>query len=75
MLEWERQHHEPLETTPAEVLASLMEEHGVSQYGLEKAGIADQSLLSKILSSKRGISRALAKRLGKRFQIEPSVFL
>jgi HTH-type transcriptional regulator / antitoxin HigA len=74
---WEAIHEAPYFTdTPGHVtLKHLMQEHGVSQYQLEKEGIANQSLLSKVLSGKRAISKEVAKRLAKRFHVSPAVFL
>jgi HTH-type transcriptional regulator / antitoxin HigA len=74
---WEAVYESPHFTdTPRHVtLKHLMQEHGVSQYKLEKEGIGNQSLLSKILSGKRAISKELAKRLAKRFHVSPAVFL
>lgn len=74
---WEKVHEVPyFEETPGHVtLKYLMQEHKVSQYQLEKEGLVNQSLLSKILSGKRAISKDLAKRLGARFHTSPAVFL
>ena len=74
---WEKVHEAPyFEETPGYVtLKYLMQEHKVSQYQLEKEGLVNQSLLSKILSGKRSISKDLAKRLAKRFHLSPAVFL
>jgi HTH-type transcriptional regulator / antitoxin HigA len=74
---WEKVHEAPyFEETPGYVtLKYLMQEHKVSQYQLEKEGLVNQSLLSKILSDKRAISKDLAKRLGYRFHVSPAVFL
>jgi HTH-type transcriptional regulator / antitoxin HigA len=74
---WEKVHEAPyFHDTPGHVtLKYLMQEHTVSQYQLEKEGLVNQSLLSKILSGKRAISKELAKRLAKRFHVSPAVFL
>lgn len=74
---WEKVHEVPyFEETPGHVtLRYLMQEHQVSQYQLEKEGLVNQSLLSKILAGKRAISKDLAKRLGHRFHVSPAVFL
>jgi HTH-type transcriptional regulator / antitoxin HigA len=74
---WEKAHEAPyFQDTPGYVtLKYLMQEHKVSQYQLEKEGLANQSLLSKILSGKRAISKELAKRLAERFHVSPVVFL
>lgn len=78
MHEWELENEPELknpEVAGHEMLAFLMEQQGVSQYQLEKEGVADQGLLSNILHGKRKISKALAKRLSERFKISPAVFL
>lgn len=61
------------EAEPREVLRYLMNEHGVRQSDL--SGIASQGVISEILSGNRGISRALAKKLGARFQVHAATFL
>jgi HTH-type transcriptional regulator / antitoxin HigA len=74
---WEKVHEAPhfLDTPGQVTLKYLMQEHQVSQYQLEKEGLVNQSLLSKILSGKRSISKDLAKRLANRFHVSPVVFL
>lgn len=65
---------EPIsESSPAELLAYLMEEHQLKQTDL--AELVDQSTLSKILHGERAISKRLAKALGTRFNVSSSVFL
>ena len=61
------------EADPREVLRYLMEEHGLSQS--ELSDIASQGTISDILSGKRGISKALAKKLAARFQLSAGTFL
>lgn len=75
--EWEKVHEVPYVEGVAGhiVLKSLMDEHHVTQRQLEEEGIMQQSLASKILLGKRGISKALAKRLAKRFHVNPAVFI
>jgi HTH-type transcriptional regulator / antitoxin HigA len=73
--DWEEQHHAIPEATPAEVLKFLMDEHEMTQADLVRAGITDQPTLSRILNGQRGISKAIAKRLGILFKLEPTVFL
>lgn len=75
---WELEHQPELkniDVAPNEVLAFLMEQHGVTQTQLSKEGIASQGNLSRILSGDRGISKELAKRLAKRFRVDVSVFI
>jgi HTH-type transcriptional regulator/antitoxin HigA len=58
---------------PREVLRYLMGEHGLKQS--ELSGIASQGTISDILSGRRGISRALARKMAARFQVSAAVFL
>ena len=60
---------------PSERLAFLMQRRGVSQYALDKAGVAHQSTLSQILAGERGISKEVAKRLAAYFGVSVEVFL
>ena len=61
------------EAEPSEVLRYLMTEQGLKQADL--AGIASQGTISDILSGRRGISKALAKKLAARFHVSAAVFL
>ena len=77
MLEWDNANDPWAQTqsTPRDVLASLMRDRGTSQSELEKAGVVAQSTLSQILASKRGISKGTAKKLAMFFAVSSSVFL
>lgn len=61
------------EADPREMLRYLMEEHGLKQSDL--SGLVSQGTISDILSGRRGISKALAKKLAARFQVSAAVFL
>ena len=61
------------DSSPAELLAYLMEEHDLKQTDLED--LVDQSTLSKILRGERAVSKRLAKALGERFHVSPAAFL
>ena len=61
------------EAEPREVLRYLMDEHGLTQSVL--SGLASQGTISDILSGRREISKALAKKLASRFQVSAAVFL
>ncbi|NVZ10761.1 helix-turn-helix domain-containing protein [Allochromatium humboldtianum] len=66
--------HTPIqESEPKEVLRFLMDQHGLKQEDL--ADCAPQSRISDILSGRRGISKEIAKKLAKRFNVSASVFL
>ncbi len=71
--QWEDEHDEVPTAEPREVLRFLMTEHGLLQNDL--GNIVSQGVLSEILSGKREISRALAKKLADRFGVLPAVFL
>ena len=58
---------------PSEVLRYLMDEHGLRQSDL--ADMASQGTISDILSGRREISKALAKKMAARFQVSAMVFL
>ena len=58
---------------PRAVLQFLMEQHGLKQTDL--ADCAPQSRISEILSGRRAVSKALAKRLAARFRVPMELFL
>jgi HTH-type transcriptional regulator/antitoxin HigA len=73
---YEREHYaiDTSDITPAALLRSLMDEHGLKQSDL--AGmLGGPSRVSEILSGKRLPSKSQAVALGKRFAIKPSAFL
>jgi HTH-type transcriptional regulator / antitoxin HigA len=72
---WEREHEEPIEASPREVLEELMRERNVSQKDLERAGVVKQALLSVILSGKRDISLELARKLATFFKVSVEMFI
>jgi HTH-type transcriptional regulator/antitoxin HigA len=61
------------EAEPREVLRYLMAEHGLRQTDL--AGIVSQGTISDILSGRREISKALAKKLAAKFHVSAAVFV
>jgi HTH-type transcriptional regulator / antitoxin HigA len=74
---WE-QANDPWLQQPAtgrDALAFLLRDRGITQYQLAQAGIAHQSTLSSILSGKRGISLAVAKKLAAFFTVPLELFL
>lgn len=58
---------------PRDVLRYLMAEHGLRQSDL--ARIVSQGTISDILSGRREISKALAKKLAARFHVSAGVFV
>ena len=75
---WERLYEPELkaaEAPPKDVLEHLMAAWGVTQYRLAKDGVAGQGTLSAILAGKRGISKALAKKLAVYFGVSVELFI
>lgn len=70
---YEDEHSRISEAEPNEMLRFLMEQHGLTQEDL--GNCAPQSRISDILSGKRSISKAIAKRLADRFHVRADVFL
>ena len=70
---YEDEHFPIPEAEPKEVLRFLMEQHGLKQEDL--ADCAPQSRISDILSGHRGISKDVAKKLARRFNVSTDLFL
>lgn len=70
---YEEVHHPIQESEPKEVLRFLMDQHGLKQEDL--ADCAPQGRISDILNGRRAISKEIAKKLAKRFDVSASVFL
>lgn len=64
-----------LQTTPKETLSYLMQERGVTQYRLAKDGVVSQGTLNAILKGRRGISKAVAKKLAAYFGVSVELFI
>ena len=63
----DRFHPWPDTSTPASVLASLMQEHGLKQSDLPEVGA--QSVVSAVLAGKRQLNLRQVKALAKRFAV------
>jgi HTH-type transcriptional regulator/antitoxin HigA len=70
---YEDEHFPIPEAEPKEVLRFLMDQHGLKQEDL--ADCAPQSRISDILSGRRGISKEIAKKLARRFNVSAALFL
>ena len=70
---YEQKHYPSKAVSSAEVLAFLMEEHGLGQNDLPEIG--GQSLISKILNGKRQLTVSHIKFLSEKFHVSPLVFL
>ena len=69
--------HNPLpdSSQPKDALLFWMEQQNVTQSDLERAGVAKQPDLSKVLSGQRQISKGMAKKLAGFFGVSPADFL
>lgn len=70
---YEEEHFPIPEAEPKEVLRFLMEQHGLRQEDL--ADCAPQDRISDILAGNRGISKDVAKKLARRFNVSTDLFL
>lgn len=68
----DRVHPWPDASTPATVLASLMEEHGLKQTDLPEVGA--QSVVSAVLAGKRELNLRQVKALARRFAVPLEMF-
>jgi HTH-type transcriptional regulator/antitoxin HigA len=59
--------------SPIDALKELMMEHGINQSGLPEIG--SQGVVSEILSGKRELNLRQIKRLSRRFNVSPAVFI
>ena len=69
----DRVHPWPNTSTPATVLASLMQEHGLRQSDLPEIG--SQGVVSEVLAGKRALNARQVKALAQRFAVPADVLL
>lgn len=72
--QYEAEHVTIPDAAPAEVLAFLMQEHGLKQSDL-RAEVGTQGVVSEVLKGKRAINARQAKALAERFGVSAAVFL
>ena len=70
---YEQRRHVVPEAHPRDVLRYLMNDRGLNQSDL--ADVASQGTISDILTGKRDISKALARKLAERFGVSVAVFV
>ena len=73
MQAYEDEHYPIPDAEPREVLRFLMDQHGLKQENL--ADCAPQSRISDILNGKRSVSKEIAKKLARRFNVGADLFL
>jgi HTH-type transcriptional regulator / antitoxin HigA len=70
---YEERHHPMPESSGAEALRFLMEEHGLRQVDLPEVG--SQGVVSEILNGRREMNVRQIRQLARRFHVSPAVFL
>lgn len=70
---YEETHHPIPESSGAEMLSFLMEEHGLTKSDLPEIG--SQTVVSQVLNGKRELRARQIRALAKRFGVSPAVFL
>ena len=70
---YEDRHFSIPKAEPHDVLRFLMDQHGLRQEDL--GDCAPQSRISEILAGKRAISKEIAKRFAKQFNVHADIFL
>jgi len=70
---YEEEHYPIPESTGADILRFLMEEHGLTQSDLPEVG--SQGVISEILSGKRELNVRQIRALADRFKVSPAVFV
>ncbi|MDD5502917.1 MAG: helix-turn-helix domain-containing protein [Candidatus Thermoplasmatota archaeon] len=73
MQSYEDEHYPIPDAEPREVLRFLMDQHGLKQEDL--ADCAPQSRISDILNGRRSVSKEIAKKLARRFNVGADMFL
>jgi len=69
---YEERKYSSVKISSIDVLKFLMEEHGLGQNDLPEVG--SQSLVSKVLSGERQLTKEHIEKLSKRFKVSPAVF-
>lgn len=70
---YEEKHHTVPESSGAEMLRFLMDEHGLTQSDLSEVG--SQGVVSEILKGKRELNVRQIRALARRFRVSPAVFI
>ena len=70
---YEEQHYPMPDSSGAEVLRFLMDEHGLTQAELPEVG--SQGVVSEILNGKRELNMRQIRALAARFKVSPAAFI
>jgi HTH-type transcriptional regulator/antitoxin HigA len=70
---YEEEHHSVPDSSPVEVLRTLMDANDLRQKDLAPI-FGSESIVSEVLNKKRGLNKTHIEKLSKRFNISPAVF-
>lgn len=70
---YEKTHYKLPQSSPIEIIQSLMEEHQLTQNDLPEIG--NQSVVSQILNGKRKLNLRHIQKLAKRFNLPIEIFI
>ena len=70
---YEAREYKIKEASPVDVLKYLMQEHSLKQADLKEIG--SQGVVSEILTGKRTLNLEQIKKISKRFQVSPLLFI
>ncbi len=70
---YEEEHHPIRDSSGADVLRFLMDEHDLTQSDLPEVG--SQGVVSEILNGKRELNVRQIRKLAQRFKVSPAVFV
>lgn len=74
IVHYEREHFPAIKSSPQEILAFLMEQHGLTQVDIAE-DLGGQPNVSAVLSGKRELNLRQIRRLAVRFHVSPATFL
>jgi HTH-type transcriptional regulator / antitoxin HigA len=70
---YEDEHHSIPNSSPIEILRTLMDAHDLRQKDLAPI-FGSESIVSKVLPKKRDLNKTHIEKLSKRFHVSPAVF-
>jgi HTH-type transcriptional regulator/antitoxin HigA len=71
--DYEAKHYELPKASPLEVIAFLMDQHGLKQKDLVDV-FGTPSIVSEVMRGKRDLNKEQIRRLSERFHVSPAVF-
>jgi HTH-type transcriptional regulator / antitoxin HigA len=71
--DFEEKHYELPKASPLEMIAFLMEQHGLKQKDLADV-FGTPSIVSEVMNGKRELNKEQIRRLSERFGVSPEVF-